>query len=447
MASFRLTGITAQGKIVQGEFEARNKREAKNRAEKLARNKQFTIKTVEQKSVYLYKVNRPGKLKPVIKGQQEAYNKEEVEKALVKLGYNVLRIEKELFNFKTKVPTKDVVSFIRLSADLLKQQLRYDEILSLLYEDTQNKGMKETIKQIQKDLKDGKEGEEVYGKHENVFGKFASYMLGVAASSGNMSLVFESTAKFLERKAAFRRNLRKSLMMPSITVLAVIGVTLFYIGYIFPAMSEVFLTLKIKLPPMTAATLNLSHTLQANWMFILMCLLTPIAVFVTFIQTPNGKLWLDKFIIKLPVIGDLMHKTSIEIFARVFFTLYSGSGQNIEVIRTAAEACQNRYMEQQIKNVAIRNMLQGGAGLVESLEETGIFTKTALSRFRLGAESGSLKENARQLAEYYEVQTTYKMDAAVDIINLFVNFFIMIALTAITIISSETAIIQPHFGG
>ena len=447
MASFRLTGVTAQGKLVQGEFESKNKREAKRRAEKLALNKQFTIKSIEQKAIYSYKVNRPGKLKPVIKGQQEAYNKEEVEKALTKLGYNVLRIEKQLITFKTKVPTKDVVTFIRLSADLLKQQLRFDEILSLLYEDTQNKGMKETIKQIQKDLKDGKEGSDVYGKHEDVFGEFAAYMLSVASTSGNMALVFESTAKFLERKAAFRRNLRKSLLMPSITVLAVIGVTLFYIGYIFPAMSEVFLTLKIKLPPMTAATLDFSHALQNNWMLILMSLFTPIAAFVTYIQTPSGKLWLDRTIIKLPVIGDLMHKTSIEIFARVFYTLYSGSGQNIEVIRTAAEACQNKYMEQRIKNIAIKNMLQGGAGLVESLEETAIFTKTALSRFRLGAESGSLKENAKQLAEYYEIQTTYKMDTAVDVINLFVNLFIMVALTAITIISSETAIIQPHFGG
>jgi type IV pilus assembly protein PilC len=445
MPQFRLRGISPQGKIIQSEFEADNKKSAKAKVDKITRAKGIKIQALEQKEKYHYKVRKSGK--QIIKGEQEAYSKEEVEKALIKLGYNIVRVEKELIKFNVGVPTKEVVTFIRLSADLLKQKLSFDQILDLLYEDTANKQMKETIKQIQKDLKEGKEGSEVYSRHKNVFGRFASYMLGVASTSGNMSQVFESTAKFLERNAEFKKNLRKSLMMPTITVLAVIGVVLFYVGYIFPKTAEMFQKLNVTLPPMTAETLIISHYLQSNWIGITLSIIFPIAAFLTFIKTPSGRLWLDKTIIKIPVIGDLIHKTSLEIFSRVFFTLYSGAGQNIEVIRVAAEACRNSYIEQQIKLVAIKNMLKGGMGLVEALEETGVFTRTALSRFRLGAESGALRENAKQLADYYEIQTTYKLEAAIDLINLFVNIFIMIALVGITIVSSETAIIQPHVPG
>jgi len=268
-------------------------------------------------------------------------------------------------------------------------------------------------------------------------------MLGVASTSGNMALVFESTAKFLERDADFKKNLRRSLMMPAITVLAILGVVLFYVGYIFPATAELFLEFDIELPPMTAATLDISHWLQAWWVVILIAFIAPIAAFVWFIRTPKGKLWLDKNIIKLPVIGDLLHKTSIEIFSRVFYTLYSGSGQNIEVIRVASEACRNTYMAKQIKEVAIKMMLKEGAGLVESLKATGVFTDTAISRFKLGAESGALRDNARQLAQYYETQTTYKMESVIEMINLFINIFIFIALVAITVVSAEAAIIKP----
>jgi type IV pilus assembly protein PilC len=232
-------------------------------------------------------------------------------------------------------------------------------------------------------------------------------------------------------------------MMPTITVLAVIGVILFYVGYIFPATAELFVEFDIELPPMTAATLELSYWLQANWITITLSFVLPIAAFIYFIKTPKGALWLDRNIIKVPVIGDLLHKTSIEIFSRVFYTLYSGSGQNIEVIRVAAEACRNKYMEKQIKEVAIKMMLKEGAGLIESLKATGVFTNTAISRFKLGAESGALRENAKQLAQYYEIQTTYKMESVIDMINLFINLFIMIALIAITIVSSEAAIIKP----
>lgn len=441
MAQFRLKAISPKGKIIQSEFEADNKKEAQVKVDRLSKTNGLKIESIDQKSLFIYKVKKSGK-KPQ-NGEQEAYSKEELEKALIKLGYQVVSINKKMFNFQGGVPMGEVVSFIRLSADLLKQQLTFDEILNLLIEDATNKRLKEVIKIIQKDLKDGKEGTQVYGKHEAIFGKFASYMLGVASTSGNMALVFDSTAKFLERDAEFKKNLKRSLMMPAVTVFAVIGVILFYVGYIFPSTAELFLDMGIKLPPMTASTLDLSYWLKDNWVYLLLGFLIPLGGFIFFANTIKGKLTIDKYIIHIPVIGDVLHKTSIEIFARVFYTLYSGSGQNIEVMRIAAEACRNKYMEQQIKEVAIKKMLKDGAGLIESLEAADVFTVTAISRFRLGAESGALRENAKQLAEYYEIQTTYKMQSVIDTINLFINLFIMISLIAITVVSSESATINP----
>lgn len=441
MPQFRLKAVSQAGKLIKTEFEAPSKKEAQKKVKKLENRNGLQVKSLDKKEIYMYKVQRPGKAKQT--GEQEAYSKEELERALVKLGYKVISINKKLFDFKGGVPNQDIVTFVSLSADLLRQQLPYDEILTLLQEDTHNKRMKEVIREIQKDLKDGKEGHEVYGKHEDVFGKFAAYMLSVASTSGNMALVFESTAKFLERDAEFKKNLRRSLLMPSVTVMAVIATILFYVGYIFPATAELFLEFDIMLPPMTAATLEFSYWLGDNWIALTLAFVIPLSAFIWYVRTPKGKLFLDQYIIKIPVIGDLLHKTSIEIFSRVFFTLYSGSGQNIEVIRVAAEACRNTYMEKQIKEVAIKMMLKEGAGLVESMEATGVFTTTAISRFRLGAESGALRDNAKQLAEYYEIQTTYKMESVIDLINLFINLFIMIALIAITVVSSEAALIQP----
>jgi type IV pilus assembly protein PilC len=440
MPVFRFKGLSPQGKLVQNEFEAENKKEAKAKVEKFAKSRNLRIQSIDMRQVFMYKVEKEGK---VFNGEQEAYTKEELNKVLIKLGYKVKSINKQLFDIKPSIPNDEIVNFIRLSADLLKQKLTFDEILNLLGEDTQNKAMKDVIKTIQKDLKDGKEGNEVYNKHEPVFGKFACYMLSVASTSGNMALVFDSTAKFLERDATFKKNLKRSLLMPAVTVLAVIGVVLFYVGYIFPATAELFLGMGIDLPPMTATTLDISYFLRDYWILILLAFIGPIGSFIYFAKTPKGGLFVDQYLIKVPIIGDLMHKTSIEIFARVFYTLYSGSGQNVEVIKIASEACRNSYMEKKIKDVAVRGMLEEGKGLMEALEATGVFTKTALSRFRLGAETGTLRDNARQLAEYYEIQTTYKMDSVVDTINLFINLFIMIALIAITLVSSETAVIQP----
>jgi len=143
------------------------------------------------------------------------------------------------------------------------------------------------------------------------------------------------------------------------------------------------------------------------------------------------------------VLGVLLHKTSIEIFCRVFYALYSGSGENIEVIRMAAEACGNKHMENRVKSIAIPMMIQKGAGITEAFEATGVFTKTAIARFHSGAETGTVKNTALQLAEYYEKETTYKMKNVIEFIQLWISLIIMLVLTALTIVSSETATIRP----
>ncbi len=441
MATFRFKGLTADGKTVQKEFVAEDKKKAKQQLDKLSSQKNIRILDLEKKQVFQYKVRKNGK-KPIT-GEQEAYTKEELSIALENLGYKVERVQPKLFNFKGSVSTSEMVSFVRLSADLLRQKLPFNEILTLLAEDVTNKRLKKAIRTIEKDLKDGKEGHEVYGKHKDIFGKFASYMLAIASTSGNMSEIFDSTAKFLERDAEFKKNLRRSLLTPAITMVAVLATLMLYVGYIFPKTAEMFVEFDIPLPPMTATTLELSYFVQGNWLMLVAAIIIPIIILIFLIRTPKGKLVFDKLLLKIPVIGDLMHKTSIEIFARVFYTLYSGSGQNVEVIRVAASACRNAYMEKQIKTISIPMMLKEGKGLVESLEAAKVFTRTAIGRFRLGAESGAIRDNAKQLADYYELQTRYKMESTIESINLSVNMIIMFVLIALTVVSSETAVIQP----
>jgi len=89
-------------------------------------------------------------------------------------------------------------------------------------------------------------------------------------------------------------------------------------------------------------------------------------------------------------------------------------------------------------------MLSQGKGLVSSFEATGVFTKTALARFHSGAETGTVKKTALQIANYYEKETVYKLKNAIDFIQLGVAMIIMVIMTVLTLISSETALITPR---
>ncbi len=441
MAEFRIEGVTSAGKPVQGILEADSARSAKQKAAQMAAQRKFKVLQIIPRATWVYKVQR-GTEKPIT-GEQKAFTKGEVQEALQKMGYRVIRVQKRLLDIKLKPPSTEIVTFVRVSADLIRQKLPFNEIMQLLVNDIENKTLREALKEINTELKQGKDSERAFIKHEAVLGRFTAHMLGLASKSGNMAEIYDSTAKFLERQAEFKKNLKSALITPVVTLIVLFGAVVYYVGYIFPATAGLFRKFGIDLPPMTKATLVLSDFLVENIIVLLIVTIVPMILAIRYFSTEKGRYYLDKYIWHIPVMGGLLHKMSIEIFCRVFYALYSGSGENIEVIRMSAEASGNKFMEHQIKTIALPMMIQKGSGIMEAFEATGVFTKTALSRFHSGAETGTVKNTALQLAEYYEKETTYKMKNAIDYIQLIISMVIMVVLTALTIVSSETATIRP----
>ncbi len=441
MPEYRYVGVSVGGKPIQGVVFSPDEKTVKAKIKELGKTKGIRIDAVQKKSVYIYRVQRGAE--KALSGEQKAFTREELYNALTKMGYRVMYVRKKLFDFKLPVPTKDLVLFIRICADLLREKFPYDEILTLVGNDSENRRLRETIKDMQKDLKSGADGHTVYGKHEEVFGRFTAHMLAVASTSGNMAAIYESTAKFLERDAEFKSNLRSILLMPLVVILAMVGSVIFYVMYIFPKLTKMLVKFKIKIPPLTQATIDFSNFLQDYYMLIILAILIPVGFFIHWARTEHGRYMIDKTIIQTPVIGSVFHKISIEIFARVFSSLYSTSGENINAIRIAAESCRNAYIEKQINTLVIPAMLKDGKSFVECLGRTNCFTLNAVRRLRSGEESGTLREAALQLANYYEKETSHRMKALVDVINIIISVIITLLIVGLTLVSSEIGFISP----
>ena len=442
MAEFRFSGVAAGGQTVQGTVYAPNKKTAEKKVSSLSEKHAFTMRDLEERMLFQYKVkNKAGE---IVKGEQKAYAEDEITKALERMGLEVVSVKKALFNFQRKPPTGDVIMFVRLAANLLMEKMAFTEVMNLLMADISSKSLKQVLRDISSDLKGGTEAKQAFMKHQDKLGKFTAYMLGVASKSGNMAEIYEATARFLERRDEFKKSVRSSLIMPSITILATIGVFIWYVWYIVPETAGLFASFDgIELPPLTTFSLKMSAFLDKYMGVMGVVFLLLVIGFVAWARTPKGQYLIDKNVIRIPVIGQLLHKLNIEVFCRVFAILYSGSGENLEVIKVAAEASGNRYMEHQIKTVTIPAMMTRGAGLVESLEASGVFTQMTLSRFKTGAETGAVRKSAQQMADYYERETTLKLKTAVETIQTFVGLFIGLMVAFLTVLSAETALIRP----
>jgi len=445
MVELKFTALKSNGQAITGTVMAGSSVEGKKKIQKLVEKNKLKLSDVQKKSTYLYRV-RKGKEKP-IRGEQKAFSKKEVEEALARLGYKVLSINRKLIDRQSKPPHSEIVTYVKISAELLEQKLSYGEILTLLINDTQNATLRGTLKEINNDLRKGADSEATFLKYQHVFGKFTAYMLGLASKSGNMAEIYKATAKFLERRQEFKKSLRSALITPMVTLFVLFLAVLFYVGYIFPETAKLFVRFGIELPPMTAFTLKMSDFLVANPLLIAGLMFIPPIVLFQFVRTKKGRLLFDQHLLRLPVIGSLIHKTLIEVFCRVFYTLYHGSAESIEPIRIAAEATGNAYFEERIKTVAIPLMLKKGVGVTDAFVASGVFTETAISRIHSGEESGTIKNTALQLANYYESETVYRLKNLIELIQVVIAMIIMIIMIALTLVSAETATVRPKTPG
>jgi len=438
---YRFKGTNSEGRSVQGTFTVSSPREARKHAAVIRSRHGVRIEKLEQKKDYLYKVWAPGG--NPFPGRQSAFNKEEVAEALQRLGYTRFKINPVLFDLPFKPGIQDVLMFIRLSANMLRDKMSFSRILEMLAEEQSNRSMKEALYQIESQLKAGAEGREVFMRFTHIFGRFPAYMLGLATRSGNMADIFDATATFIERDVEIKKTVRKAMLSPLITILATLGAFGYYVLEIFPATAMLFSKYNMETPPLTKATMDFSNWLAQSWWIILLVLAGVTLIIWRWWSTPQGKIWRDRNLVKIPGVGPLIHKMSIEIYFRVFGTIYAGAGDNIETIRTAAEACRNAWMEERIKRVTIPLMLQEGEAFVTAMEAAGVFTQMSLTRLRTGQETGNLLLASEQIANFYQAETSYRMANMIEIIQAVVWLFVAAAITFLTLVSAEIANISP----
>ena len=263
---FKFSGISAAGQPVQGTVFAPSKRAAQKKVSNLSEKHRFRPQSIQKRQAFLYKVRHPSG--EVAKGEQKAFSSEEIVKALNKMGLEVIRVEKKLLDFQIKPPRQDIIMFVRLSANLLKEHLPFDEILNLLVGDVSSKSLKQVIRDLNADLKGGMEAQQAFMKHQHMLGKFTAYMLGIASRSGNMAEIYESTARFLERQQEFSKSVRSAMITPAITMLVLAAAFIWYVWYIFPATAGLFSQYNIDLPPMTTATLAFANWFDSNYIWV-----------------------------------------------------------------------------------------------------------------------------------------------------------------------------------
>jgi type IV pilus assembly protein PilC len=432
---YQVIGKEASGKPVQGFISAGSVAEAKKRAKLHPRFRDATLVTIRRKKNFAYRVRHGNK---TIDGFQSAYTRQEVVAALERIGFEVRWVRRH-YDFRFRAASNEIVSFVGTSSRLLEQKLPYTEVLQVMVNSVKDKNMKVALRDIILDLKNGVDSREAFIKQGKVFGEHTALMLGIASKSDDMTTIFKSVAQLVERQAEFKKGLTSALILPAVTSLTLVGAIAFYVLFLLPKMMKLMGPLIDEMPPMTEFTLGLSESLQANFVLIILFFVLAIGGFYAYVMSPNGRLQMHKFIVKVPYVGNILRNTSTEIFCRVLGIMYASAGENIEAMQLAAESSGNKWLAHQIRTVAIPTMLKYGTELAKALEAANFFPEMFISRFKTAAETGAVKDTANQLADYYQMENHYAMKNLINFIEVFISVIIMAAMIFLTLLSSETA--------
>lgn len=435
---FRIQARDVGGRPVQRFIHARSAFAARRKAKALASLRGSTVVSVQSKKNFVYKVFRGTK---AIMGVQSAYSRAEVVSALEKLGFKIAYVRRAL-DLKLGASTGEIVSFIGTSAKLLEQKMPYVEVLKIMSNNVRDAYLKVALREIIQDLKNGVDSKEAFSRQGKVLGEHTATLLGIASKSANMTAIFKSVAQLVERQADFKKGLISSMILPAVTGLTLIGAIAYYVVYLLPQMAEMLMPVLVEMPPLTQKTLEVSAFVQENFTLILVLSLSLLGGFYAWILSERGRLSFDKLVVKIPYVGRILRNTSVEIYCRVLGIVYTSAGENIDAIRLAAEASGNRYLDKQIKTLAIPMMLKYGTEFANALEQTGFFPEMVLSRFKTAGETGEVKSTAMQVADYYQMENQYAMKNLVNIIEVAISLIIMVALVFLTYLSSETASIR-----
>ena len=309
--------------------------------------------------------------------------------------------------FEEKIETIDVMLFSRQMYTLLKAGIPIMNALSGLQASTSNKAFATIIGNIRESLGSGRELSSALAQHHKVFSSFYTNMVRVGETTGMLEAVFMRLFEHLEFERHMRDQIKAALRYPTFVVIAMAVAIVVVNIFVIPAFAKVFQGFGAELPLMTRILLDFSNFMLAAWPYLIVALIGSIFLFRSYTASSTGKYNWDKFKLKTPIAGKIIHKATMARFARSF-ALASKSGVPITAgLRLVAQTADNDYIALKIEQM--REGVERGESILRTATNTGAFNPIVLQMIAVGEESGTLDDLMQEVADMYQRDVEYEI--------------------------------------
>jgi len=379
----------------------------------------------------------------LINGVVEADSEMTAEEILWKSGLTIIDLKKsvklpplhEMLPSLFGVKRRDVIVFSRNLASLLDAGIPILRALTIQSR-FGRASFRAVLREVIKDLEKGSRFSEACAKYPKVFPNFYVYLLKTGEEVGNLSQVLKDIATHMERDEATAKKVKGSLAYPGFVMLLAVGAIFIMLTFVVPAITSMFKEFGSKLPPLTRGLIEVGNFFSGNFMYMILGVVVIAIIFVAYTKTASGKRNRDRFILKIPIIGQAILKGGLARFTRNMGMLVGAGVSLFDALRLASETTDNIILAESVANV--RSGVGDGKLFSQAIAADPIFPGLMAEMIGVGEESGSLESHLLKVSAFYEDEAERAIAQVTGMLTpaLTIGVGGIIGLIAVTMFSS-----------
>jgi len=366
-------------------------------------------KAAPTKMTFVYEgVNKKGAR---IKGETEALNEGLAKAELRRVGINPVTMKKKKVKRSSgkKIIGKDIAVFSRQLATMMTAGVPLVQSFDIIGKGHENAKMSAMLMDIKGNIEAGNTLADSLSKHPDQFDDLFVNLVSAGEQSGALESLLDKIATYKEKTESMKAKIKKAMTYPATVVVVAFIVSTILLVKVVPTFEELFTGFGADLPAFTQFVVGLSEIFRAYWLWVFILAGGGIFMLIrAHKKSPAFRARFDRIMLKVPVIGSILQKSSIARFARTLATMFSAGVPLVEAMESVAGATGNAvYYDATIR---MRDDASTGMQLNQSMGNTGVFPNMVVQMTAIGEESGSLDSMLSKVADFYEEEVDNLVD-------------------------------------
>ncbi len=321
-----------------------------------------------------------------------------------------------------KVSVEELLMFTRQMSALARAGIPITRAIAGIRESIQNPLLIDALQDILEQLESGRNLSIAIARHPRVFSNLYVSMIQVGENTGQLDEAFAQMAAYIDRNRKMSHNISSALRYPTTVIVAIIIAMGIVNLFVIPKFASFFAANNLELPWQTVLLLTTSHFFVANWVWMLALLVIAWFAFKRYISSVDGRYQWHRFILKAPIVGDILLRAYLARFARSFAMAYGAGVPIVQGMGVISRSVGNDYIARHVANM--REGIEHGESLTVTANRTGMFTPVVMQMFAVGEEAGNLEEMMAYIADFYEEEVDYDVKTLSDRLEPLIYVFV-----------------------